>query len=284
MDQISTIPPLTPPTEKTVIRSGVVLVLALVIAAGFLIYFSEPVQEAISVWTLPEELRAAQFISYAGEGSVYGVGAFGYDRQELQRQPEVAAVFSNEVNAATRKGQWTVSPNKTYVAFTELAVPYQPRLPLSWQVTVTDVRTGSQRAVGKGFGVVFVDERTIARLTDTGIIVTNLEDGTEETLLPLSLTKVPETVAVSPNGALLAWSVPEEHAVLVYTVTAEAATQVTKYVGTFDTFTLNNDAIYLNRITERGTTVVRYPITADAVETVVHTLPASLGVAQLSFK
>lgn len=256
---------------------------ALVIAAGLLVYFSEPVQEALSAWTLPKELRSAQFISYAGEGSVYGVDALGYEKQELRHQPEVALVFSNERNAVTRKGQWTVSPNKTLVAFTELTVPHQPHLPLSWQVSVVDTRTGSQKALGKGFGVVFIDERTVARLTETGIVATNLEDGTEETVLPLTLDKVPDTVSVSPNGSLIGWSVPKEHTIVVYSLAEGTATRVMQYVGVFDTFALTNDAVYLMRIEEKGTSVVRYPLAEGAVETVVHTLPRSLEVARISF-
>lgn len=283
MDPQSVIPPLTPPAKKTVLQSGVALLVACVIAAALLVFFSEPVQEALSAWTLPKELRAAQFISYAGEGSVYGVGSMGYVQQELQRQPEVAMVFSNEVNQVTRKGQWTVSPNKIQVAFTELTVPHQPRLPISWQVSVADARTGSQQAIGKGFGVVFIDEKRVARLTEQGVIMTNLEDNTEETVLSLTMDKVPSTVSVSPNGALMAWAESDEHAVVVYTFAGGVATHVARYIGEFDTFALSNDAVYLTRAIDRGTTVTRYPLTEGATETFVHTLPASLQVARVSF-
>lgn len=283
MDQMSMVPPMTPPAKKTVIRSGVVLVIALIVAAGLLVYFSEPVQEALSAWTLPKELRTAQFISYAEDGGVYGVSSMGYQKQELARQPEAAAVLSNEQNAVTRKGQWTVSPNKTQVAFTELTVPHQPHRTQSWQVSVADARTGSQKAIGGGFGVVFINERTVARLTETGIVVTDLDAGTEKNILPLTFEKVPSTVSVSPNGALIAWVEADEHTIVVYSIGDGAATRVTQYVGEFTTFTLANDAIYLVRPVDRGTAVIRYPIAEGAVETHLHTLPASLEISRVSF-
>jgi hypothetical protein len=229
-----------------------------------------------------EGIAHGPVLSYAEEGSIYGVGSMGYVTQELQRQPEVASVFSSERNAVTRKGQWTVSPNKTQVAFTELTVPHQPHRTQSWQVSVTDARTGSQKAIGNGFGVVFIDERTVARLTEAGMVVTDLDGGTEENILPLTFEKVPGTVSVSPNGALIAWSDADGHTIVVYSVSEDTATRVTQYVGEFSTFTLANDALYLVRPVDRGTAVIRYPIAEGAVETRVHTLPASLEIARIS--
>lgn len=278
------IPPLTPPTKKTMRRSGLVITIALGIAIGVLVYFLAPVQEALSVLRMPPELRAAQFLSEREEGTiVYGVQGMGFATQELRREPEVASVFAAEVNTATRKGQWVLSPNKISVAFTELTTPLKPRLPQSWQVTVADVRTGSQRALGTGFGALFVDELHVARLSATGIIVTDLASSTEKTVLPLTLDRVPDTVSVSPNGGLIAWSVPEEHTIVVYTVSHDTATLVTKYIGLFDSFTLADKELYLLRYDERGTQVVRYPLSENAKEEPLGRLPGSLRISELSF-
>jgi hypothetical protein len=285
MDTQAMMPPLTPPTTKTMRRSGIVLTVAFGIAIGVLVYFLAPVQEALSVSLMPPELRTAQFLSEREEGLVvYGVSGMGFATQELRREPEVAAVFDAEINTATRKGQWILSPNKISVAFTELITPLKPRLPQSWQVTVADVRTGSQKALGTGFGALFVDEMHVARLSATGIIVTDLASSTEKNVLPLTLERVPDTVSVSPNGGLIAWSVPEEHTIVVYTVSHDAATVVTKYIGLFDSFTLTNKELYLLKYGDHGTQVVRYALAEDAKEEHVVTLPGSLKISGLSFR
>lgn len=276
-------PTLLTPAEaarrRVLIRGVLTVIVLALIAYGVYSFLTttwwQTVQSARSV---PDSLKEMRFVTQTESGDMlaYRVTSWGFAPEEISEQKEIQQAFSSEINRTMVKKNPVVSPNKTSVGFAEL-VEDESRNP-AWQISVMNVLTGSQRRLGEGFAGLFVDELTFARLAPSGIVVSNVETGEEDMVLEYSFPDPSIPVSVSPNGSLIAWPVPSEESIVIYTVTHNAATLVSRYSGPHDSFTLANDRLYVVRVGENATQIFEYPLAPDAREKLLHTLPSSLGV------
>jgi hypothetical protein len=229
----------------------------------------------------PDVLKNALFIS---DTQSYRVSDSGFEAAEETLPPEVETVYGYEFNQDATNKNAVVSPNKTAVAFAQLTSADEADASAHvWEIAVAHPKQGAQKTLGEGFAAIFLTERTVARATNTGVVETHLETGTERVLLTQSLVDNGAATPVSPNGSLIALVDRATSAILIYAATPQGLTLVTRFTESYSSFALNNDALFVLRAGEQGTDIFRYRFAQGATAEKVYTVPSSLKITSLKF-
>jgi len=266
-------------------RSGLIalaiLVVLLLLIGAVVYFFKIPlpavpgapaiVQDSISAATLPEALKTGQFIGKdsAGKVTIYGVEGVSFVVQEDKALARLNSMLSEKL---TQKDRAVFSTNEKWAVYESDAAT----------IVAIDVKTGTKKTLGTGVYPFFVEEFTTGRFSKGEIVLTNLESMKETNV---AITDAPFDMAggisVSPNRALVAWRSKEDGSVAVYNITPAGGRLITRHSGNVDSFAIGNRELYLLRVTEEGTEIVRFSFNLDAKEEVIHIFPTSLGITEM---
>lgn len=298
-------------SARTISRTAlmwVVLGLGLFAVAVSLVAWYPPisrvVSEAVSIKTLPSELREATFLSYSEESgsalyavngmkfassphpSTIVVGVPSHKHELLVTYEPSSSLYRIElggvvlVESAERIMGASVSPDGRQVAYaSQIKGKEGSKNPDDWHITMVYPATKKSLEYGIGFSPFFIDDSTLGRFSGTGIYSVQLKTGSSTELLHARFVQIVPVIQ-SPDRTLIAWSNVIVKSSFVYRVGSsfELVTKIPEYMSLI---ALGNTNLYRLQLQKQGTEVWEYSLT-DAAFKKINMIPAHLHIIGIS--
>lgn len=178
-----------------------------------------------------------------------------------------------------------VTPSGNLVAFSRLKdASLSPFLPQNWEAIVLDPRTGVERSLGPAFSIFFLDNETVVRFTDAGVITQTL-DGTVVGTFAHVFTSPYVPVAYSYDRSRIAWAQDSETTVYAVertdTVLLREESKFSTGFNAVTSLALSDTALYVVATDpKKGSAITNYPLQGGEPD-VVRTFPSILAVAKM---
>ncbi len=283
----------------------VIGVLVILLAAAAAIFFFTPIgtslQTRLIANLIPQELRAAAFISDqpTGVSIVYHFTGTGSYTSEDAGAALISAV--QNVNGSARitrvnDGTYMVyldgkviqqdahqrigidrSPDGKSVVYAQASstVPFVspaagvtiPVNRMQWNATVFTPSTNTAITLGTGVSPFFVDQTHVIWLAPAGLAVIDLATLQTKILVPELKGRASAATLLSPDHTIFAWYEGTTKTLVPYKVTAATATPLakTEVPESLRWVTLGNDALYELDRTESNTQILTQPFGAKAL-------------------
>jgi hypothetical protein len=178
-----------------------------------------------------------------------------------------------------------VSPSGNLVAFSRLIdAGLSPFLPQNWEAITLDLRTGVELSMGPAFSVFFLDDETVVRFTDGGVIAQKLDGSVIGTFAHV-FTSPNVPVTYSYDRSHIAWAQDSETKVYVIertdTVSLREESKFSTGFNAVTSLALSDSALYVVATdSKKGSTITNYPLQGGEPD-VVRTFPSILAVAKM---
>ncbi len=178
-----------------------------------------------------------------------------------------------------------VSPSGDFVAFSRLMdANLSPFIPQNWEAVVLNLQTGIEVSMGPAFSVFFLDDETVVRFTDAGVIMQTL-DGMVVGTFAHAFTSPYVPVAYSYDRSRIAWA--QDLETKVYTVErgdTVSLREESKFSTGFNAVTslaISESSLYVVATDPKeGSAITSYPLQGGEPD-VVRTFPSILAVAKM---
>jgi hypothetical protein len=300
------LPPVAPVSHQgrniALISIGVVIAL---VAIGAAVFFFTPLgtslQERFIGTQIPQELRAAAFVSDqpTGVSIIYHFQAYGKAATE-----DAGAALVSAVQDARGSARITRVANGTFMMYLDGKVIQQdtharigidrapdgksvvyaqasstmpflppaagPTLNISrtgWNVIVFTPSTGPSIHLGAGVSPFFIDQTHVAWLAPAGLAVIDLSTQQTKILVPDVAGRGSEAMLVSPDHSVFAWYEGKSKTLMPYKVTPTTATALPKTLvpDSLRWVALGNDSLYELDRTESNTQILKQAFGAKAL-------------------